>query len=115
MRRCVDHFDNYTQALEFMTKVNAMSSIMDHHANISIRHACVDGVDLTLEWFSFEAKQLTEKDFDAARAVDLVYGGNSIKMEDYAYGKCPRLCVSFPHTALTPSWALARVVETVQI
>lgn len=79
-----------------MTKVNAMSTIMDHHANISIRHACVDGVDLTLEWFSFQAQQLTEKDFDAARAVDLVYGGNSINMEEFAYDLKDESIALFP-------------------
>lgn len=79
------HFDSYTEALQFAEKVNEMSTIMDHHANISIVHKCVDGVDLEMEFFSFEAKELTEKDYDAAKAVDLIHGGNPIKMSDYSY------------------------------
>lgn len=52
---------------------------------MKIVHKCVDGVDLELEFSSFEARELTEKDFAAARAVDLVHGGGAIKMSDYGY------------------------------
>ena len=50
-----------------------------------IVHKCVNGVDLELEFFSFEAKELTEKDFSAAKAIDLIAGGNPIKMSDFSY------------------------------
>lgn len=79
------HFNSYTEALAFMQKVNDMSTIMDHHANMRIVHKCVNGVDLELEFFSFEAKELTEKDFSAAKAIDLIAGGNPIKMSDFSY------------------------------
>jgi len=29
--------------------------------------------------------------------------------------ECPRFCVSFLHTALTPSYALTRIIETIQL
>ena len=38
-----------------------------------------------MEFFSFEAKELTETDYDAAKAVDLIHGGNPIKMSDFSY------------------------------
>ena len=60
-------------------------SSLDHHANMKIVHKCVNGVDLEMELFSFEAKELTQKDFDAARAIDLTYTGNPINMKDYSY------------------------------
>lgn len=52
---------------------------------MSIVHKCINGVDLELELFSFEAKELTDKDFDAARAIDRIHDGNPIKMSDYSY------------------------------
>jgi len=79
------HFDTYTEALRFMQKVDEMSTVMDHHANMSIVHKCVKGVDLELELFSFEAKELTEKDHAAANAIDLVHSGNPIKISDFSY------------------------------
>ena len=57
----------------------------DHHANMRIVHKCVNGVDLELEFFSFEANELTQKDHDAARAVDLIHNDNPIKISDYSY------------------------------
>lgn len=58
---------------------------MDHHANMAITHHCVHGVDVDLEFFTYEANALTEKDFDAARAVDLIHTGNRVTMSDYSY------------------------------
>jgi methylenetetrahydrofolate dehydrogenase (NADP+) / methenyltetrahydrofolate cyclohydrolase len=79
------HFPTYTAGLEFANKVNEMSDIMDHHANMTFSHQCVDGVDVIMEFFTFHANELTEKDYDAARVVELVYGENEIKMADYTY------------------------------
>jgi pterin-4a-carbinolamine dehydratase len=79
------HFDNYTSALEFAQEINEMSTIMDHHANMSFLHKCVDGVDLRVEFFTFEAKELTSKDYDAAKAIDTIASGSSIQMKDYTY------------------------------
>jgi len=62
-----------------------MSTIMDHHANMRIVHKCTNGVDLEMEFFSFDAQELTQKDYDAANAVDLVHGGNPVRMSDYSY------------------------------
>ena len=42
------HFSDYDSALRFVTKVNAMSTERDHHANISFTHKCVDGVDVEI-------------------------------------------------------------------
>ena len=54
---------------------------------MSITHKCVDGVDLVLSFSSFQAKELTEKDYLAANAVDLLRGGEGrgIKMSEYGY------------------------------
>jgi pterin-4a-carbinolamine dehydratase len=41
---------------------------MDHHANMKVAHKCVSGVDLEMELFSYEAKELTHKDFSAAKS-----------------------------------------------
>ena len=79
--------NDYSLAQIFRTNPNTHLFIIakDHHANMKITHKCVDGVDLQLEFFSFEANELTQKDVDAARAIDLVHAGNPIKMSDYSY------------------------------
>lgn len=69
---------------------------MDHHANMRITHKCVNGVDLEMEFFSFEAKELTEKDYDAARAVDLIHGGSEIQMRDFSYNLKEDSIAKFP-------------------
>jgi S-adenosylmethionine:tRNA ribosyltransferase-isomerase len=82
------HFVDYDAALSFANKVNTMSSEMDHHANLSFTHKCVNGVDVELEYFSFEANELTDKDYEAARKVNeiiLKEEGEKIKMSDYTY------------------------------
>ena len=63
---------------------------------MKIVHKCVDGVDLELELFSFEAKELTRKDFDAARAIDLIYAGNPIDMKDFTYDLKQQSIALFP-------------------
>ena len=73
-----------------------LHSSPDHHANMKIVHKCVNGVDLEMELFSFEAKELTQKDFDAARAIDLVYAGNPINMKDYSYNLQKESIALFP-------------------
>mmetsp|Transcript_11750 Transcript_11750/g.21681 ORF Transcript_11750/g.21681 Transcript_11750/m.21681 type:complete len:181 (+) Transcript_11750:1272-1814(+) len=69
---------------------------MDHHANMKITHKCVNGVDLELQFFSFEAKELTEKDFDAAKAVDTIHGGNQITMSDFSYNLDHNAIAKYP-------------------
>jgi len=66
------HFEDYDSALRFATKVNATSTEMDHHANITFTHKCVNGVDVEMEYFSFEANDLTNKDYEAARKVNRI-------------------------------------------
>lgn len=58
---------------------------MDHHTNMSFTHKCVNGVDLRLEFFTFEADDVTEKDHSAARAVDAILEEEKINMSDYSY------------------------------
>jgi methylenetetrahydrofolate dehydrogenase (NADP+)/methenyltetrahydrofolate cyclohydrolase len=90
------HFDSYTLALDFAKKVNDMSTIMDHHANIKFAHHCVDGVDVEMQFFTFEANTLTEKDYDAAKVVDMIYGGNQIRMKDYTYNLSEDSIAKYP-------------------
>eukprot|EP00535_Pseudo-nitzschia_heimii_P009091 CAMPEP_0197191944 /NCGR_PEP_ID=MMETSP1423-20130617/24273_1 /TAXON_ID=476441 /ORGANISM="Pseudo-nitzschia heimii, Strain UNC1101" /LENGTH=1203 /DNA_ID=CAMNT_0042644737 /DNA_START=434 /DNA_END=4045 /DNA_ORIENTATION=+ len=92
------HFEDYDSALRFVCKVNAMSTEMDHHANISFTHKCVNGVDVEMEFFSFEANKLTDKDFEAALKVNHILSDEGhrkacesrldecgIKMSDFTY------------------------------
>ena len=90
------HFKEYTSALTFAGKVNEMSTIMDHHANMSFSHKCVDGVDLNLELFTFEANGITEKDYDAAKAVDAIAEGGAIQMSDFTYELHDRSIATHP-------------------
>lgn len=69
---------------------------MDHHANMKIVHKCVNGVDLEMEFFSFEAKELTQKDYDAARAIDLIHHGKPINMSDFSYDLKQEAIALFP-------------------
>jgi len=71
LRRSI-HFKDYNSALNFANKVNAMSSDLDHHANMNFVHKCVDGVDLELEFFTFEAGEVTDNDYEAARKVNVI-------------------------------------------
>lgn len=92
------HFEDYDSALRFVSKINAMSSEMDHHANISFTHKCINGVDVDMEYFSFEANDLTDKDYEAARKVNNILSEeeahkavavpletDQIKMSDFTY------------------------------
>jgi len=79
------HFHDYDSALAFVNKVNAKSSEMDHHANMSFTHECVNGVNVNLEFFTYEANKVTEKDYRAASAVNELLleetgGSDEIKM-----------------------------------
>eukprot|EP00566_Odontella_aurita_P004559 CAMPEP_0113570942 /NCGR_PEP_ID=MMETSP0015_2-20120614/25276_1 /TAXON_ID=2838 /ORGANISM="Odontella" /LENGTH=778 /DNA_ID=CAMNT_0000473833 /DNA_START=385 /DNA_END=2721 /DNA_ORIENTATION=- /assembly_acc=CAM_ASM_000160 len=66
------HFKDYDAALAFANGVNEMSAGMDHHANMTFGHRCVDGVDVTLSYFTYEANRITGKDYDAAKAVNAI-------------------------------------------
>ncbi len=92
------HFEDYNAALRFVSKVNVMSSEMDHHANISFTHKCINGVDVEMEYFSFEANDLTDKDYEAAQRVndilaeeqgqnttEIASESDKIKMSDFTY------------------------------
>lgn len=79
------HFENYDKALLFTQKVNEMSRCLDHHATMRFKHECVDGVGVELEFFSYEANKVTEKDYLAARKVNEIYEGEQIRMLDYTY------------------------------
>jgi methylenetetrahydrofolate dehydrogenase (NADP+) / methenyltetrahydrofolate cyclohydrolase len=92
------HFKNYTAALYFAQKLDEMSTVMDHHANMTFSHRCVDGVDVTLEFFTFEASALTEKDCDAAKVADMVYCGNAVKMSDFTYDLKEESIAKYPAT-----------------
>jgi S-adenosylmethionine:tRNA ribosyltransferase-isomerase len=90
------HFADYDSALSFATKVNALSSKMDHHANMEFTHKCVDGVDLRLEFFSFLAGDVTAKDYLMAAAVDKMLEKETIQMSDYTYNLNPDSIAKFP-------------------
>ena len=84
LRRSI-HFKDYDSALNFASKVNNVSSKLDHHANMNFCHKCVDGVDVDLEFFTFEAGDVTEKDYQAARMVNAILDEEKINMNDFSY------------------------------
>ncbi len=90
------HFDSYTQAIEACRKVDELSSSMDHHANMKLTHQCVDGVDLEMEFFTFEAKQITDKDYDAAHAVDMILSKDKVEMSKYSYNLREESIAKYP-------------------
>jgi len=79
------HFKNYDDALAFANKINHMSSELDHHANMTFSHECVDGVNLEIEFFTYEANAVTDKDYMAAQRVDNIIEDEKIKMDDFSY------------------------------
>ena len=79
------HFDSYDAALKAAQCVNHASALMDHHANMTFSHKCVDGVDLEMQFFSYEAKQVTPKDHAAATVVDHLISENSLEMDQFRY------------------------------
>jgi len=103
------HFEDYDAALKFVSKVNVTSSEMDHHANISFTHKCVNGVDVEMEYFSFEANDLTDKDYEAARRVNNILveeqghktsqipsESDKIKMSDFTYNLLDDSIAKYP-------------------
>ena len=79
------HFKDYDSALKLANKVNMMSSQLDHHANMSFSHKCVNGVDLDIEFFTYEASEVTEKDYKAAKMVNTILDEEKINMKDFTY------------------------------
>jgi pterin-4a-carbinolamine dehydratase len=79
------HFRTYEESIVFLQKVEEMSKVMDHHANAKITHHCVNGVDVELELFTYEAKRLTSKDIDAAKAIDSLTEEEAINMNVFKY------------------------------
>ena len=73
-----------------------MNTIMDHHTNMKFTHKCVNGVDLEMEFFTYEAKQLTEKDYDAAKAVDMFLFKDKIQMSKYSYNLDEKSIALYP-------------------
>ena len=69
---------------------------MDHHANMKVTHNCVHGVDLELEYFTYEADELTQKDYHAALAIDMILGTDKVKMEKYTYNLKEECIAKYP-------------------
>ena len=90
------HFDSYTEALEAAKQVDEMSTIMDHHANMKFTHKCVNGVELEMDFFTYKANELTEKDYDAANAVDMVLSKDKIEMSKYSYNLFEKSIALYP-------------------
>ena len=90
------HFDSYTEALEAARKVDDLSTIMDHHANMQFTHKCINGAELELEFFTYEANQLTEKDYEAAQAVEMFLSKDKIQMNKYSYDLDEKAIALYP-------------------
>ncbi len=90
------HFDSYTEAIDAANKVDEISTTMDHHANMKFTHKCVKGVNLEMEFFTYEAKEVTEKDYDAAKAVDMLLSEDKIEMSKYSYNLDEKSIAKYP-------------------
>mmetsp|Transcript_33015 Transcript_33015/g.76063 ORF Transcript_33015/g.76063 Transcript_33015/m.76063 type:complete len:693 (-) Transcript_33015:266-2344(-) len=90
------HFTNYDTALAFAQEVNEMSAKMDHHANMTFTHKCTNGVDVELKFFTFEANDITEKDYKAAKYVNDILDKKQILMSDYTYNLNINSIAKFP-------------------
>jgi hypothetical protein len=69
---------------------------MDHHANMKFTHKCVNGVELEMDFFTYKANELTEKDYDAANAVDMVLSKDKIEMSKYSYNLFEKSIALYP-------------------
>ena len=70
---------------------------MDHHANMKFSHKCVGSVDFKMEYFTFETNELTEKDYDAAKAIDLLLlTKDKIQMSKYSYNLNEKSIALYP-------------------
>jgi len=61
-------FDDFKQAFAFMTEVALIAEKRDHHPDWSNVYNRVD-IRLT----TYDARGLTQRDFDLARAIDVVF------------------------------------------
>jgi len=68
-------FGDYDSALAFTGKVNEMSGDMDHHANMTFKHHCSEGVEVSLSLYTYEANEVTDRDYEAARKIDEIVDG----------------------------------------
>ena len=58
-------FQNFSEALNFVNQIGAIAEELNHHPDITIRYNIV-----TLTLTTHSSGELTEKDFDAAKAID---------------------------------------------
>ena len=90
-------FDSYTEALEAAKKVNEISNIMDHHANMNFTHKCVHGVDLEFEFFTYEVNEITEKDYDSVKAMDIILSKDTkVEITKYSYSLKEESIAKYP-------------------
>ena len=90
-------------ALSFVDQVNNMSvNDMDHYANISFQHHLVNSIDVGLGFFTLKANNLTEKDYQATRKVNLILNNftnnttTTINMSNVTYNLMEESIVRFP-------------------
>lgn len=67
------HFPSYPRAVAFVTSVAAAAEMANHHPNLSIIHSCTDGVDVSVELFTYAVTGLTTFDTAAAAGIERIY------------------------------------------
>ncbi len=60
---------DFVQALAFVNAVGEAAEAADHHPDIYIRYAQV-----TLQWWTWGAQGITERDFELAERCEAIYG-----------------------------------------
>jgi len=90
------YFEDYTSASSAAKKIDEMSTIMDRQVNMNFDHKGIDGVHMDLELLTGKDEKLTQKDFDAARAIDMLLLPDQIVMSNYSYNLAEESIAKYP-------------------
>jgi len=71
---CTFHLPSYPGAVAFVATVSEDAERVNHHPNVSFIHSCTQGVDVTVEFFTYAVKGITSFDTAAAERVHAIHG-----------------------------------------
>ena len=67
------HFETYSLAISFVNKLMKSAAVINHHPNIGIVHQCLEGVDVEIEYFTYDTSALSHYDIHGADLADNYY------------------------------------------
>jgi len=73
------HFASYPSATSFAARLTEDAERTNHHPNLSIVHSCTEGVDVTVEYFTYAVKGLTRFDTEAAERAQQIYESHTLR------------------------------------